>query len=278
MYKRLFKISRPRFWFYLGGTFLLGAVIGARSIQDLYQPLFLLLLFYFFPLANLFLYGINDIHDQETDKLNQKKDQKEARFDQQKDRVLQRLLNAIIVLSIVLLFFLPNHPTRIFFALFIILSYWYSAPPVRFKARPYLDFSSNILYIMPGLVAYSFMAGQWPSLWVIMAGWLWVMAMHLYSAIPDIQSDSQAGVITSAVRLGPERSIWLCTALWLLFASIVIKQAWFSPFEAIVLVYPLLSFFTLLNLEKIGKIYWFYPWLNTILGGGAFLWALLQLL
>lgn len=278
MIKRLFLISRPRFWFYLGGTYLLGVIIGAHSVQDIYQPMFFFLLIYFFPFANIYLYGINDVYDQETDKLNEKKESKEVRFDEEKDAGVKNVLLAIFLLSLAIFFMLPNRQAQVFFTLFFFLAHFYSAKPLRFKAKPFLDFSSNSLYIMPGLVGYSLVTQSWPDAKAVIAGALWAMAMHLYSAIPDIKPDKEARVITSAVFLGKQASIWLCIILWSGFSYLTISQEWFGVFGYISLLYPFLGIVTAMQLSAIHKIYWYYPWINTFLGGIAFFFFLIKLL
>jgi lycopene elongase/hydratase (dihydrobisanhydrobacterioruberin-forming) len=40
------------------------------------------------------------------------------------------------------------------------------------------------------------------------------MAMHAYSAIPDIQPDTEAGLTTTAVYLGKQGTLIYCGLLW----------------------------------------------------------------
>ena len=74
-----FKVSRLRFWFYLTGPYTVGCIYGASSYLDLLKPWFFLYFFYFLILANVFLYGVNDYWDYDTDILNPKKEDKEYR-------------------------------------------------------------------------------------------------------------------------------------------------------------------------------------------------------
>lgn len=53
---------------------------------------------------------------------------------------------------------------------------------------------------------------------LLIASWFWVIAMHCYSAIPDIQPDRQAGLNTTAVYLGKNKSLIYCAILYLLSA------------------------------------------------------------
>ncbi len=70
----LIKISRPRFWIYELGTFFIGYLLAAKSLSDFYNNIdFIIFFIYFLFPANLLIYGINDIFDYETDKINPKK-------------------------------------------------------------------------------------------------------------------------------------------------------------------------------------------------------------
>jgi len=149
-----YRVSRPRFWFYLAGSFTVGCIWGADRFLDLATPEFFLYLFYFLFPANVLLYGVNDYWDRETDLLNPKKEEKEYLVGDGDRARLRKLLMAILVFSVALLFFQKNMGERLIFGSFLFLSYFYSAKPFRFKAIPFLDFSSNVLYTLPGVFAY----------------------------------------------------------------------------------------------------------------------------
>ena len=131
----LFKISRPRFYSYLFGPFVVGAAAAIQDLQELNTPIFYLLLLYFLFPANLFLYGINDIFDRDTDQLNQKKGSKEHLLQQKELSLLRVLVISIFVGTLILTYVLPITPA-ILLLLFLLLSTFYSAKPIRFKARP----------------------------------------------------------------------------------------------------------------------------------------------
>ena len=73
-------ISRFRFWIYTGGTYVVGYALGFSVFADFFRPDYYLYLLYFFIPANIFIYGVNDYWDRETDILNPKKDHKEYRI------------------------------------------------------------------------------------------------------------------------------------------------------------------------------------------------------
>jgi 4-hydroxybenzoate polyprenyltransferase and related prenyltransferases len=193
------RVSRPRFWLYLFGPYLLGIVAAFKYTTERYsfvptsdhwlidrtflidlltsvEWLFLresvtaalillaslLIAFgYFLFSANLLVYGVNDIFDIETDALNAKKDGYEVRV---KPSQRLRLLLWIIFAQLPWIFVglvvfagsswqQIHRPFSAFFA-FLFLGIFYSSPPIRAKARPFLDSLFNILYVMPGLFSF----------------------------------------------------------------------------------------------------------------------------
>ena len=69
----LLKVSRPRFWLYVFGPYIVGLAAGAATRDDFVRIENLVFGLYFLLPANLLIYGINDIFDFETDRLNPKK-------------------------------------------------------------------------------------------------------------------------------------------------------------------------------------------------------------
>ena len=178
------------------------------------NPTALLWALYFTLPANLLIYGVNDIFDYETDVRNAKKRGYEAVVPPD-DR--KKLWAAILVTNLPFLLLALSLPSLAWFAwlAFAGLSVHYSMPPIRAKARPFLDAAFNLLYVCPGFVAY-FLLGPKPfDISVMLAGWAWVMAMQLYSAVPDITADTESGIRTTATVLGLKNSLWLCFALYL---------------------------------------------------------------
>lgn len=263
-WRTLLKISRPRFWTYLAGPFAVGFVAGASSLNDFLTPEpWLQLLFFIFP-ANLFLYGVNDWFDRETDALNEKKSTQEHRLLEQQRGDLRTWLIVTFFLAVVFFASLPLH-SMIWMALFLFLSYSYSAPPLRWKSRPFLDSYSNVLYAIPAFLSYSLLTGEQLPWLVMLAAWTWTAGMHAFSAIPDILPDTKAGVSTIATKLGAKKSLVFVGLNWL-FTSLV--AVWLGGWLfAFVAVYPVLVGALLLKPQvKIEKVYWYLPALNTALG------------
>lgn len=263
--KELIKLSRPRFWFYLAGPFMVGFVAGADALSD-FDINFFVLLFYFIFIANIMLYGVNDLADESIDILNAKKENKEIRVDANNRNFVKNAVLVSLFLSFLVFLFLSKG-NYLLMCLFLFLSIFYSLPPLRFKTIPFLDFLSNALYVIPGFIAYYEVTRSVPSIIFIIAPILWASAMHLFSAILDIEPDKKAGIITSAVYLGIKKSLILCLVLWLSAFVLVYMNSFLGDLVYLYLIYPLLPLYILLNKKvNLAKIYWLYPYINTVLG------------
>jgi 4-hydroxybenzoate polyprenyltransferase len=219
---------------------------------------------------------VNDWWDQDTDRFNPKKDVKEYRISDADGRDLLLLLALAGAASLALLLALDTVGQALLFS-FLFLSYFYSAPPLRFKEVPVLDFSSNMLYVVPGILGYYLASGALPPLALVIAGYLHISAMHLFSAIPDIGWDAAAGMTTTAVVLGRRRSLLLCLVFWSGLAVLVIRLAGLHPLSLLVLIYPAVPLALLLRENlSIDRVYWYLPYVNTGLGGLVFLLATLR--
>ena len=262
-----FKVSRFRFWIYTAGPYIIGYSMGIGTWLDFFNPEYFMYLVYFFFPANVFIYGFNDYWDQETDKYNPKKNQKEYKVDETERRNLLSLLYLTSGISLMLLLFQKNIAEQLVFLSFLLLSYFYSAKPIRFKAIPFLDFASNVLYVMPGILGYHQASGSFPPILLVLSGFAHTSAMHLFSAIPDIKYDKTAGIITTAILLKKKLSLLVCMTFWLTLSIIVVFLSNYNPLSLLVFIYPIIPLALLIKKQlKVEKIYWYYPYINTSLG------------
>ena len=175
----------------------------------------------------------------------------------------------LVVLAIsALLLFLQQYPlASVLLIAFMFLSYAYSAPPFRFKARPLIDSFSNVLYIIPGIIGYAQVTNTLPDGAFIAAGLFWVTAMHLFSAIPDIIPDKKVGLATTAVVYGKKQSLMFTSILWGMCSFLVITSWQLFPVSLFTLVYPVIPLLLLNKTdEEISKVYWVFPYLNAFMG------------
>lgn len=262
----LLSVSRPRFWFYLGGPAIVGAVYGAQSMGGIADPLVIALIGYFLIPANIFLYGVNDIYDAEIDQLNPKKGEEGREQTYNEGPVIILGVIAAVLLFVPFLVVLENG-ALLAAAGFFALGWTYSGPPTRFKTTPLLDSVSNGLYILPAVITYVTVAGESPPLVAVTGAWLWAMGMHTFSAIPDIGPDREAGIRTTATVLGHNNTLAYCGTCWLgaAFALALVHPGLGVLFA----VYPVfIGVLVALSID-IERAYWWFPAINT--GAGAVL-------
>ena len=269
----LLRLSRPRFWLYLAGPAMVGVVYAAESVGELFTPLTVGLVAYFLVPANAFLYGVNDVFDADIDEENPKKADKEVRYQGGRDVVAVVVGSGVLAVAA-----LPLLPTRavVGMLVFLALAIEYSAPPFRFKTKPLLDSLSNGLYLLPGVVAYAAVADAYPPTAALVGAWLWTMAMHTFSAIPDIEPDRAAGIRTTATVLGQRWTYGYCGVVWL--AAAVAFAAVHPLLGGLLGVYPVFLAGVALSDVDVDRAYWWFPILNTAVGAVltmAGLWRLL---
>lgn len=212
MLARLTHVSRPVLWVNTIGP----TVIGVWLIGDLWRWEAVALLLWSTLPFNLLIYGVNDIFDQETDAQNTRKGGLEGA------RILAsetRTIVAAIVLTNTpfLAYFMFTLPLEAlaWIVAYMVIFVFYSAPPLRFKARPILDSLSNAAYAFP-LVFVPLALGE-PPMWAAAIGLMaWSLAKHAYDAVQDIDEDRAAAITTTAVHLGVRGTVAWSGAWWVL--------------------------------------------------------------
>jgi len=262
----LLKVSRPRFWLYVFGPYIVGLAAGAATRDDFLRIENLVFGLYFLLPANLLIYGINDIFDWETDRLNPKKAEYEMLVRPESHWHLSVWIALLNLPFVVASYFIAPQalPSLVGFVFF---SVFYSAPPIRAKAIPIVDSLFNILYVFPAAFAYQMITASFPPWAVICAAGLWTMAMHAFSAIPDIDADREANVSTVATVLGKNGTFLFCLIAYLGSAALAFQ------YLGIWVIIPAAVYATLIgfswsskNEEGIFRIYQRFPIVNAVIG------------
>lgn len=268
--KKLLIISRPRFWIYVWGPFLLGItpmILEHSSFTSTELWLLVFFCLYFTFPANSLIYGINDIYDIDTDSLNPKKETYETKFVPEDKKILVRFIAITTGLALCVSFLLPLYAIASMLV-FIYASVFYSAWPIRAKARPILDsFVSSFIYITPGLFGYYLVGGVEFPLFLISSCICWAMAMHAYSAIPDIGADTESQVKTVATFLGKKHTLVFCAVLYALSGLFgFFTLGWVSIILA--LIYLGLVYFSYIvkTYDELFYLYTKFPLINTLVG------------
>lgn len=259
-------LSRPRFWLYLGGTYLIGFAAGASRREALLSPQFWAFLLFFMLPANLFLYGLNDLSDRDTDLRNPKKGTEEHLMAVEELGTARSGVALALLAGLAAMALLSNGTQRMILSAFLLLSFAYSVPPLRLKARPALDSLSNILYALPAFFGYHQAAGRLPSIPVLLAAMLWTVSMHLFSAVPDIRSDREAGLFTTATVLGQRGALLLCLALWTACLAILLWNRILWPWSILAVIYVAIPVYVVARPAALRRAYWLFPTING-LGG-----------
>ncbi|MBP6005149.1 MAG: prenyltransferase [Pyrinomonadaceae bacterium] len=262
----LLKVSRPRFWIYILGPYVVGLIAAAASIDALLVPQYLAFALYFTLPANLLVYGVNDIFDYETDRLNPKKAAYEALVTPERRTILVVAIFALNLPFISQLIHVPLAAINLLVA-FVLLSVFYSASPIRAKAKPFLDSAFNILYIMPGVFAYTMVSGDLPPWPAIVAGGLWTAAMHAYSAIPDIDADRDANLATIATTLGSTGTHVFCFVSYVASAVLSFQfLGWFGIVCGAVYAAMMIASSLTSGREGVFQVYRYFPVINALVG------------
>jgi 4-hydroxybenzoate polyprenyltransferase len=271
-WRKIFKLSRPRFWMYVFGPYIVGLVAGAGHYSQLQTPLVVLFgLFFLFP-ANILIYGINDIFDYETDKDNAKKTEYETLVPPDERATIWRIV-LVFNLPFLLLLTQVNQQAVATIAGFLFFSVFYSAPPIRAKTKPIVDSAFNVLYVLPGIFGYFLAGGTQLNGALVIAAWCWAMAMHAYSAVPDITADRQNGLNTVATYLGFYGTLVVCTLLYVAAAMLSFRVVGrLSPLLAVVYVFLMHRSIASESEEGVLRIYKVFPLVNTLCGA-AIVWA-----
>lgn len=210
MLGRLFYISRPVLWVNTVGP----AVVGMWLAGSLWNWEALPILLWLTLPFNLLIYGVNDIFDRDTDAANPRKGSLQGARISGREVALIRAAVLITNLPFILYFFFGVGASAfVWMAAYAAIFVGYSAPPARFKARPFFDSLSNAAYAFP-LVFVPLALGAdvlWPAALGLMA---WSAAKHTFDAVQDIEEDERSGIQTTAVRLGARGVVAWSGALW----------------------------------------------------------------
>jgi 4-hydroxybenzoate polyprenyltransferase len=272
---KLLKVSRFRFWHYLYGPFFIGFAFTISDISEFFSPIFWIFLFLFTFPANFIIYSINDYFDRDTDRFNEKKKDYEIVYDEE-DEFEYRTVFLFNILLFTLVTFFVDFKVYITVAIFLSLGIFYSAPPFRFKAKPFIDFLSNILYIIPAFVGYFLGGGAFINWYLVLSAFLWAWGMHLFSAIPDFEPDKKAELKNTIVFLGSFKSKILVMIFW----SLIPILLWLGNFSFLVilpsLVYPIIMNYVIFYKRDVFNIYRMFPFINFIIGFSYFLLVLIK--
>lgn len=200
----LVETSRPQFYFVPVYFYVASFVILESAIT---LPVLVQAATLSFPLT-LFINGVNDLYDTDTDELDDLRKEGETVEEKYGDLRTLKVALSISPLIILTVSFVFNLWNSLFVMLMVAFGYAYSAPPFRFKERPPLDSLSNgaIAVILPFLAGAVIFTNPTDiplvTIGKALALTFGIAAAHAYYAAIDYEPDKEAGLNTVATKYG----------------------------------------------------------------------------
>lgn len=222
----------------------------------------------------VFIYAINDYYDLESDNHNQRKGGVFGPKNQDLKAHHLRIIGYVSGIITLLGWFILNWQVALVGLGLSVMLWAYSAPPVRFKAKPILDvitggagylFALTIMgYLSVGTASVQKLIPFTPPLFIGFLG-------HWGAAAIDEEPDRIQGITTSAVVFGARQVIWICVLISLFGVSLF----WQKPFMA-----GFFSFESVLLIAMLSKSFRLNVWVQRISGEyatyGMFLYVMMS--
>lgn len=223
--KDVLLTSRPFWWITFAAPFVAGYLTG-----NLAWSLTLAIgVAYFLLPYNLFIYGVNDIFDYESDIKNPRKAGIEgAVLAKSKHRPLALVIALTNLPFWLYLGLTASWQTNLWLLVIVFFGLAYSVKGLRFKERAVLDsLTSSFHYASPFIFGALLAGGTnlwWPA-WL--AFYIWGVGNHAFGAIQDITPDSKAGIASIATKLGARVTQYFCLICYVLAALMpVVFYGW----------------------------------------------------
>jgi lycopene elongase/hydratase (dihydrobisanhydrobacterioruberin-forming) len=241
---RMIRISRPVFWLVAPAAYLFGVDAGGSAISALvlFQAFMLT-----FPMG-VYVFGINDLHDIDTDRANPRRKGEfwGAKVDASDRKWIYPASIMVVAAMLASALFSPS-PLQVAVAMFFLpFPFLYSAPPARIKSRPVLDSLSNAAYTFaPYAMGFS-LSGSLAFLSPQMLLFSLVFsAAHAIGTIMDLDGDRRAGIRSFAAACGPRAAALF--AVIILAANLPFLFTAMKSMFLVILVYALSSLFVLIR-------------------------------
>ena len=205
--KEVIIASRPFWWINTGAPFFVGYLVSTGTFS---WNLIIGTFYFLFP-YNLFMYGVNDIFDYESDIKNPRKTGIDGSVLPKTKHKSLWLWIALTNIPFWAYFFLTGScAANTWLLIVIFMALAYSVKYLRFKEIQLLDsFTSAFHYTSPFLYGIFFAGGENWYLPAYITFYVWVMANHAFGAIQDITPDREAGIGSVATAFGASKTIIL---------------------------------------------------------------------
>ncbi|AZS44099.1 prenyltransferase [Microbacterium oleivorans] len=232
--RQLFVSSRPVSWINTAYPFAAAYLMSTREIDLM---LVLGTLFFLVP-YNVAMYGINDVFDYESDLRNPRKGGAHGAILDKSLHAPTLWASGLLCAPFVVYLVVAGPPASwlvLAFSLFAVV--FYSAPPLRFKERPFADsVTSSIHFFSPAVYALVLTGATWtPQLVLIIVAFaLWGIASHAFGAVQDVVADREAGISSIATARGAAWTVRFSLVAYAASGVAMLATTWPGPLAAIV--------------------------------------------
>ncbi|MGO1972151.1 MAG: prenyltransferase [Propionibacteriaceae bacterium] len=237
----LLGTSRPISWINTGYPFAAAYLLSAGRVDAAWVVGTL----YFLIPYSLLMYGVNDVFDHESDRLNPRKGGVEGVVLDPRWHRLVLIVAAVANLPfLVWLVAIGTAASTLVLAISVFAVLAYSLPRLRFKERPVLDsITSSTHFVSPAVFALVLTDAHWGrSVVAVMAAFfLWGMASQAFGAVQDITADREAGIGSVATWLGARSTVRIAMAAYATAAVLVLLAGWPAALTAVVPVLYVIS-------------------------------------
>ena len=189
----------------------------------------------------------------------------------------EMLLTAIIcsIVSLFILWYYFNLTIFVIGLILIIITFIYSAPPIRLKTKPPIDIISNMLLFgsLPFILGW-LVSGNELNLNILVSGVIVGISAISYTLIlswNDIKTDAEFGIKTTFVRLNHDWTINVSIILWIILLIFSVIIFYFNIITiSFIIVFPILIFLwqryqKTTDYKSRQKIIKFFLWASTLL-------------
>ncbi|MGJ3238522.1 MAG: prenyltransferase [Anaerolineae bacterium] len=185
---------------------LIGALMATRT-ADTVPDWRLLTIMLANILAMTFAFMINDVVDAQDDALDAVKARKNVISQGLLTQSQAYSITVAVVICALILYSLSGWPAGLAGIVIVALSFAYSVPPLRWKARPVLDVVSHVLMLSTLLMLSGYWVYYTPvgsAVWVLLAITSASAYGQFYNQLDDFIVDQQAGLRNTAMWLGEQ--------------------------------------------------------------------------
>ncbi len=222
--KQMVISSRPVSWINTAFPFVAGYLVTGGTINSY----FVIASFYFLIPYNFLIYIVNDVFDYESDVRNPRKNSIEGGLLPPSTHKFMLIGVALFnLIPLAYLFILGSSSSNLVLVAIVLAAIFYSAPPLRFKEKPFFDsLTSSFHFVSPLLFALVLIARVGDGWLYLIAFFAWGCASHMFGAVQDIIADRQASISSVATFLGAKNTVRLSFLFYTITFLTLILIGW----------------------------------------------------